>query len=108
MTQPMIQPLAQPAAPREILHLNDVDRRYQRIDGWIWLVPEARFLRINDHPIQQSLVFYTHQDERPHELVFTRVTETAAVGYMRIPSESLVETAGESWDQPSVAVAAND
>lgn len=95
-------------APGIVLHLQEVDRRYQRVQGWIWLVPEARFVRFEDHPIQESLVFYTHQDERPHELVFTRVTETAAVGYMRIPSESIVETADEAWDAPPVAVAARE
>jgi hypothetical protein len=78
------------------------------VTGWIWLVPEGRLLWISDHPIQQSLVFYTHQDERAHELVFTRVTETAAAGYLRVPSESAVQTAGQDWTTPSVAVAVID
>ncbi len=95
-------------APGIVLRMTRVDRRRQRIDGWIWLVPEARFLRFDDHPIQRSLVFYTHQDDRPHELVFTRVTETAAVGFVRLPSESVVESAGASWDAPSVAAAVRD
>jgi hypothetical protein len=95
-------------APGIVLHLSDVDRRYQRVNGWVHLVPEGRFLRINNHPIQQALVFYTHQDDRPHELVLTRVTETAAVGYIHIPSESTVQTAEDDWTTPSVAVAAND
>ncbi len=95
-------------APGIVLRLTRVDRRLQRIGGWIWLVPEARFLRIDDHPIQRSLVFYTHQDDRPHELVFTRVTETAAVGFVRLPSESVVESADASWDAPPVATVLND
>ena len=91
-------------APGVTLHLTDVDRRFQNVSGWIWLVDDVRFLRIEDHPIQQSLVFYTHQDERPYELIFTRVTESAAVGYMRVPSDSLVQTADEDWKTPSIAV----
>lgn len=88
------------------LHVNDIDRRTQEISGWIHLVPEGRFVHIAGHPIQKSFVFYTHQDERAHELVFTRVTPTAAVGYIRIPSESLVRSADGDWTEPSVAVAA--
>ena len=104
----MYEGFAEEIAPGIHLHLNQVDRRYQRIGGWIQLIPEGRFIRINDQPIQESLVFYTHQDERPHELVFTRVTETAAVGYMRIPSDSVVQTADEAWNRPTVAVAVRD
>jgi hypothetical protein len=104
----MYRDLDEEIAPGIVLHLNDVDRRYQRVNGWIRLVPEGRLLWISDHPIQQSLVFYTHQDERAHELVFTRVTETAAAGYLRVPSESAVQTAGQDWTTPSVAVAVID
>ena len=102
----MYEGFAEELAPGIHFHLNEVDRRYQKIGGWILLIPEGRFIRINDLPIQESLVFYTHQDERPHELVFTRVTETAAVGYMRLPADSVVRTADETWDRPAVAVVA--
>jgi hypothetical protein len=51
-------------------------------------------------------MFYTHQDERAHELVFTRVTGTAAVGYLRVPPESFVRSADADWTEPSVALAA--
>ena len=104
----MHEGFAEELAPGIHLHLNQVDRRYQRIGGWIQLIPEGRFIRINDQAIQESLVFYTHQDERPHELVFTRVTETAAVGYMRVPSDSVVQTADETWNRPTIAVVAED
>jgi hypothetical protein len=104
----MYEGFAEELAPGIHLHLNEVDRRYQKVGGWIQLIPEGRFIRINDQSIQESLVFYTHQDERPHELVFTRVTETAAVGYMRLPSDSVVQSADETWDQAAVAAVAND
>jgi hypothetical protein len=95
-------------SPGILLHLNQVDRRYQRIGGWIRLIPEGRIIRVKDQPIQEALVFFTHQDDRRHELVFTRVTESAAVGYINVPSDSFLETAGQDWNSPSVAVVAND
>jgi hypothetical protein len=74
-------------APGVVLTVSDTDVSYQKIDGWVQLVEEGRFLRLEDHPIQQSVVFYGLGDERSYELVFTRVRPDAAIGYVRIPSE---------------------
>jgi len=101
----MFTDYAEELAPGIRLYVSDIDRRTQRVTGWVHLVPEGRIVRITDHPIQEAFTFYTHQDERSHELVFTRVTRTAAVGYMRVPPESLVESADADWTEPSVALA---
>jgi len=74
-------------APGVVLNVSDVDVAYQKVDGWLHLVDEGRFLRIDDHPVQRSLVFYGLDDDRSYELVFTRVRPELAVGYVRVPSE---------------------
>ncbi len=102
----MFTDYAEELSPGIRLYVSNIDRRTQRVSGWVHLVPEGRIVRITEHPIQEAFTFYTHQDERSHELVFTRVTRTAAVGYMRVPPESLVESADSDWTEPSVALAA--
>jgi hypothetical protein len=74
-------------APGVVLTVSNTDVSFQKIDGWIHLVDEGRFVRLEDHPIQKSLVFYGLGDERSYELVFTRVRPEAAIGYVRVPSE---------------------
>lgn len=101
----MFTDYAEELSPGIRLYVSGIDRRTQRVSGWVHLVPEGRIVRITEHPIQEAFTFYTHQDERSHELVFTRVTQTAAVGYMRVPPESFVESADADWTEPSVALA---
>jgi len=73
-------------APGVVLNISDTDVAYQKVDGWVQLVDEGRILRLEDHPIQQSLVFYGLDDDRAYELVFTRVRPDVAIGYVRVPS----------------------
>jgi len=61
---------------------------YQRVEGWVQLVPDGRTLWVRGQGIQQPLIFYTQQDTRPYELVFTRVTKDAALGYLMVPNQS--------------------
>jgi hypothetical protein len=101
----MFTEYAEELTPGIRLYLSEIHRDTQRVSGWVHLVPEGRIVRIREHPIQEAFTFYTHQDERSHELVFTRVTRTAAVGSMRVPPESFVESADADWTEPSVALA---
>jgi hypothetical protein len=74
-------------APGVVLNVSHTDVEYQKIDGWVHLVDEGRFLRLEGHPIRQSLAFYGPDEDRSYELVFTRVRPEIAVGYVRVPSE---------------------
>ena len=62
--------------------LNDTSVSYQRVGGWVQLVPDGRTLWVSAHGIQQPLTFYKQEDSRPYELVFTRVTKDGAIGYL--------------------------
>ncbi len=58
----------------------------QRVEeGWVQIVPDGRFLGIRSQGIQQPMFFYTQQDSRPYQLVFTRITRDGAVGYLVHP-----------------------
>jgi len=72
-------------APGMILNVASTDKGYQRVDGWIRLVPDGRTLWVREQGIRQPIFFYTRQGGLPFELVFTRVTDTGAVGYILMP-----------------------
>lgn len=58
----------------------------QRVEeGWVHVVPDGRILWIRSQGIQQPIVFYTQQDSRPYQLVFTRISRDGAVGYLVHP-----------------------
>jgi chromosome segregation ATPase len=72
-------------APGIRLTLSDVNVSYQRIEGRIHVIPDGRILWIRSQGIQQPVRFYAQKDERPYELVFTRVGKDSAVGYVLTP-----------------------
>ena len=61
---------------------------YQETRGWLRLVPEGRTLWFGHLGIQQPLVFYRQDQDRPYEMVLTRVSEDGAVGYVLMPGRS--------------------
>ena len=50
------------------------------------MIADGRILWIRGQGIQQPVRFYSHQDERPYEVVFTRVSKDSAVGYVLMPA----------------------
>jgi len=66
--------------------LQNTNVSYQRVEeGWVHVVPEGRILWIRSQGIQQPMIFYTQQDARPYQLVFTRIARDGAVGYLVHP-----------------------
>lgn len=74
-------------APGVMLHVNDTNESRQKVSGWLHLVADGRILWVEGQPAQQSIVFYTRNEERSYELVFTHVTRDTAVGYALVPSD---------------------
>lgn len=72
-------------APGISLTVTGTNVSYQRITGWLRLVPEGRTLWVRGQGIQQPVLFYTQKDDRVHELVFTRVTKNDVLGYFLVP-----------------------
>jgi hypothetical protein len=59
---------------------------YQRVEeGWVHIVPDGKILWIRSQGVQQPVMFYSQSDNRPYQLVFTRITRDGAVGYLVHP-----------------------
>lgn len=70
------------------LDVSHTDVPHQRFSGRIRLMPDARTLSIRGQGLQHPFVFYTGSDARPRELVITRVTRSAVVGYLLVPPDA--------------------
>jgi chaperonin cofactor prefoldin len=75
-------------APGVNLDVSHTDISHQRFDGWVSLMPDRRTIWIHGRGLQQPLVFYNQGDDRPRELVVTRVTKYSVVGYVVEPKEN--------------------
>jgi chaperonin cofactor prefoldin len=80
-------------APGLTLTVSNTNVSYQRIEGRLHVIPDGRILWIRGQGIQQPVRFYTAEDERPYEVVFTRVLKDAAVGYVLAPTQGQVDAA---------------
>jgi hypothetical protein len=72
-------------APGVSLRITKTDVRRQEVDGWLWLMPDRRTLWVRDLGLLQPLIFYHEDSEQPNELVITRVTKRAVIGYVLLP-----------------------
>jgi predicted RNase H-like nuclease (RuvC/YqgF family) len=77
--------LAREVAPGISLTVSDTNVSYQRVEGRIHVVPDGRILWIRGQGIEQPVRFYSHEDERAYEVVFTRVNKDGAIGYVLMP-----------------------
>ena len=76
----------QELAPGISLRVTSADVSYQRVKGWLWLLPDRRTLWVRDLQAQQALVFYLRGSDVPHELVFTQVNRSGVAGYLLLPA----------------------
>jgi hypothetical protein len=67
------------------LTLSHTDVSYQRVEGRIHVIQDGRILWLRGQGIQQPLSFYLQGDQRPYEIVFTRVNQDGAIGYLLMP-----------------------
>ncbi len=75
-------------APGIHMQVTSVDSTNQRVSGRLRLTPEGHVLPVREQGIQNPLIFYTSRGDRPHEIVFTRVTKNQVAGYLLIPRQS--------------------
>lgn len=76
----------QEVAPGISLRVTSADVSYQRVKGWLWLLPDRRTLWVRNLQAQQALVFYLRGSETPHELVIPQVTRGGVAGYLLLPA----------------------
>ena len=72
--------------PGVALKVTETNVRRQQFSGWIKLLPETRYLWVNEHGIQQPLAFYRQPDISRFDLVVTRVAGDSVVGYLLMPA----------------------
>ena len=79
---------ARELAPGVNMDVSHTDVSHQRFDGSMWLMPDRRTIWIHGRGLQEPLVFYNEGDDRPRELVVTRVTKYSVIGYVLAPREN--------------------
>ena len=77
---------AEEVIPGIRLTVNHTKVDYQRIDGWLHVVPDGRILWIHSQSIDQPITFYVENEDRPFQIVFTRVLDHNATGYVLLPN----------------------
>lgn len=78
------------------LTINHMDVARQQIDGWLQIAADGRFLWLHDAGAQHPIGFSSQDDDRACQLVFTRIADGSAAGYVLIPaSPASTETAAK-------------
>ena len=76
---------AEELMPGVYLTITDSDEGRQTFDGWLWLASDHRVLWLQEQGVLKPVVFHSLDDARPRELVFTRVRDYGAAGYLLTP-----------------------
>ena len=53
--------------------------------GWLQIASDGRFLWLHDAGAQHPIAFSSQGDERAYQLVFTRIADGNAAGYILVP-----------------------
>jgi sortase A len=78
---------SQTLAPGISLGIDDTDVTGQRVNGWMWIMPDRRTIWLRDRGTQDPVIFYGDQDGKRRELLITRVTSSSATGYLLLTEE---------------------
>ena len=65
------------------LTITRTDVAHQKIDGWVQVA--GRFVWLDDANAQQPIPFASVGEERSYQLIFTRIEDGGAAGYLLIP-----------------------
>jgi hypothetical protein len=61
----------------------DVER--QQVEGWLQIASDGRIVWLRHEAAQHSIDFSSRADSLPYQLVFTRVGQKSAAGYVLVP-----------------------
>jgi uncharacterized protein YoxC len=78
--------------PREVVPgvtvgVHNTNVSYQRANGWV-SAPDRRVIWLRDQRVQEPVVLFSDKEGRAHELVLTRVSRDAVIGYVVLPAEA--------------------
>jgi sortase A len=66
------------------LGLQWADPASQRMNGWMWVVPDRRTIWLTSQHTHEPLVFYGRQDGKRRELVITSIGRNSVSGYLQL------------------------
>ncbi len=75
----------QELAPGISLGVTGIDVSHRRVNGWVWVLPDRRTIWVRGQNAQQPVRFYSKQDGRAFELVFTHTGKRSVAGYLLAP-----------------------
>jgi sortase A len=76
---------SQTLAPGISLGIDNTDVTDQRVNGWMWIMPDRRTIWLKDQPTHDPVIFYGYEDGKKRELLITQVTSSSASGYLLTP-----------------------
>ncbi len=68
------------------LTINNTDVSRQQVDGWVQVSRDGRIIWLQDAGVQHPVAFSSQGEERPYQVVFTRIADRSATGYLLIPT----------------------
>jgi hypothetical protein len=72
--------------PGIYLTVNRTNIGKQQVDGWLHIAGAGRFIWLEAVGALHPLSFTSFGDERPYHLVFTRIADGTAAGYIQVPA----------------------
>jgi sortase A len=66
------------------LGLEWADATSQRVNGWMWVMPDRRTIWLSRQHPREPLVFYGHEDGKRRELVITTIGRNSMKGYLQL------------------------
>jgi LPXTG-site transpeptidase (sortase) family protein len=71
-------------APGISFGVTDTDPGRQRMNGWLWLMPDRRSVFLRDQSTKSPVVFYAYESGKRHELVILSVSPNSVTGYLSL------------------------
>jgi hypothetical protein len=68
------------------LKVYHTDISHQRVDAWMEVIGDGNTLWVNGQGTEQPITFYSPKDDRAYQVVFTRINDREALGYVLTPN----------------------
>jgi len=68
------------------LKVSHTDVGHQRVDAWMQVIGDGNTLWVNGQGIEQPVTFYSPKEARAYQVVFTRINDQEALGYVLTPN----------------------
>ena len=70
--------------------LNHTDRARRQVSGYMWVMPDRKTIWFKNQNAMAPIVYYSDEDGKRREVVFTAVNDRGATGYLLLPASQQV------------------